>query len=109
RQERGTHVVVERSGSRTLRVHVLPEVVLYAIGRVEDDADTVGRPRRHHAQRGVSAQPCLPPHVLEIGERAVAVVRIGAPEVLRRGGGQRATAGGSVKAAPGGVSMQLTR
>ena len=85
REQGGAHVVVEPAGRGMLGIDVLPEVVLHAVGRVEHDADAVARPRRHHARRRVRAQPRLPPHALEIRECPLVVVRIAAPQVLRRG------------------------
>ena len=84
RQQRGTDVVVERAVGRAVGVDVLPEVVLHAIGRVEDDAHRVGRAARHHAQRGLAAQPRLSPHAVQVGERALVVVGIRPAQVLRR-------------------------
>jgi hypothetical protein len=82
-EERGPHLLVQLTLGGTVRVDVLPEVVLHPIRRVEDHAHAVGRARRHHAQRGLAAQPGLPAHAVQVGQRALVVVGIGAPQVLR--------------------------
>ena len=104
--------------ARALGIDVLPEVVLHAIGRVEDDAQRVDRPRRHHARPIASArEPRLARHALQVRERALTIVAH--PERRRFFGGGRsisyspsspATSGGSrERAAPAASACSRRR